>query len=90
MSVNYILRDRAGVARWAHNPKVGCSNHSPATNGKAPTNLVEAFSVYILSEIYSLTNNIDFELSLCFSKYNPLLKKEISMVSDILFSVENV
>jgi hypothetical protein len=26
-----ILRDRAGVARWAHNPKVGCSNHSPAT-----------------------------------------------------------
>ena len=27
----YILRDRAGVARWAHNPKVGCSNHSPAT-----------------------------------------------------------
>jgi hypothetical protein len=27
-----ILRDRAGVARWAHNPKVGCSNHSPATN----------------------------------------------------------
>jgi hypothetical protein len=27
-----ILRDRAGVARWAHNPKVGGSNPSPATN----------------------------------------------------------
>jgi hypothetical protein len=26
-----IVRDRAGVARWAHNPKVGCSNHPPAT-----------------------------------------------------------
>ena len=27
------MRDRAGVARWAHNPKVGCSNHPPATKG---------------------------------------------------------
>lgn len=32
---NKILRDRAGVARWAHNTKVGCSNHSPATIEKA-------------------------------------------------------
>ncbi len=30
-----IVRDRAGVARWAHNPKVGCSNHPPATKEKA-------------------------------------------------------
>jgi len=29
-----ILRDRAGVARWAHNPKVGGSNPSPATKKK--------------------------------------------------------
>jgi hypothetical protein len=27
-----IVRDRAGVARWAHNPKVVGSNPSPATN----------------------------------------------------------
>ena len=26
-----IVRDRAGVARWAHNPKVVGSNPSPAT-----------------------------------------------------------
>ena len=26
------MRDRAGVARWAHNPKVVGSNPSPATN----------------------------------------------------------
>ena len=26
------VRDRAGVARWAHNPKVVGSNPSPATN----------------------------------------------------------
>ena len=25
------LRDRAGVARWAHNPKVAGSNPAPAT-----------------------------------------------------------
>jgi hypothetical protein len=31
------LRDRAGVARWAHNPKAVCSNHTPATMG-APGN----------------------------------------------------
>ncbi len=30
-----ILRDRAGVARWAHNPKVGGSNPSPATKQNA-------------------------------------------------------
>ena len=36
-----ILRDRAGVARWAHNPKVGCSNHSPAT--KKPQFLLGLF-----------------------------------------------
>jgi hypothetical protein len=39
-----ILRDRAGVARWAHNPKVGCSNHSPATT-KASV-FTGAFYVY--------------------------------------------
>lgn len=27
------LRDRAVAARWAHNPKVVCSIHTPATNG---------------------------------------------------------
>ena len=27
-----ILRGRAGVARWAHNPKVTSSNLVPATN----------------------------------------------------------
>ena len=27
------MRDRAGVARWAHNPKVVGSNPSPATKG---------------------------------------------------------
>jgi hypothetical protein len=32
---NNILRDRAGVARWAHNPKVGGSNPSPATKYQA-------------------------------------------------------
>jgi hypothetical protein len=28
------MRDRAEVARWAHNPKVGGSIPSPATNIK--------------------------------------------------------
>jgi hypothetical protein len=39
----YILRDRAGVARWAHNPKVGCSNHSPATPKTAIEKSVAVF-----------------------------------------------
>jgi hypothetical protein len=30
--IKNIVRDRAGVARWAHNPKVVGSNPSPATN----------------------------------------------------------
>ena len=29
-----IVRDRAGVARWAHNPKVVGSNPAPATKFK--------------------------------------------------------
>ena len=29
----YLSRDGAVVARWAHNPEVGGSNPSPATNG---------------------------------------------------------
>ena len=46
------MRDRAGVARWAHNPKVVGSNPSPATKGKPRQtpgffNLME-FVVYIL------------------------------------------
>ena len=31
---NKILRDRAGVARWAHNPKVVSSSLAPATEQK--------------------------------------------------------
>jgi hypothetical protein len=31
-----IVRDRAGVARWAHNPKVGSSNLPPATRKTPP------------------------------------------------------
>ena|SRR5436190_1734383 len=34
-----IVRDRAGVARWAHNPKVVGSNPSPATNRTASVKL---------------------------------------------------
>ncbi len=30
-NIYIILRGRAGVARWAHNPKVEGSNPSPAT-----------------------------------------------------------
>ncbi len=30
---NYLSRDGAAVARWAHNPEVVGSNPSPATNG---------------------------------------------------------
>ena len=43
-----IVRDRAGVARWAHNPKVVGSNPSPATNKTAATYVV---AVFILSQI---------------------------------------
>ena len=49
---NITLRDRAGVARWAHNPKVGCSNHSPATT-KASV-FTGAFYVYSLSCMYGM------------------------------------
>ena len=50
---NKILRDRAGVARWAHNPKVGCSNHSPATKrGKSP----ETVTFFILPQFKALEN----------------------------------
>jgi len=45
------VRDRAGVARWAHNPKVVGSNPSPATKGnlgKSRGFLIMEHVVYIL------------------------------------------
>jgi hypothetical protein len=42
-----LSRGGAAVARWAHNPKVGGSNPSPATR-KAGTNWYRPFSVYAI------------------------------------------
>ena len=43
------------VARWAHNPKVVCSSHTPATKAKPVTNSIRLFlyitamfTVYVL------------------------------------------
>jgi len=51
------MRDRAGVARWAHNPKVVGSNPSPATSSLgsfAGAFLFMEYAVYIL---YSKKSN---------------------------------
>ena len=45
------MRDRAEVARWAHNPKVGGSNPSPATSRKP---------VFMAGFFLSFENNFNF------------------------------
>jgi putative endonuclease len=47
------VRDRAGVARWAHNPKVVGSNPSPATNKKSSAK-AEDFLIYMNFTVYVL------------------------------------
>ena len=39
------MRDRAGVARWAHNPKVVGSNPTPATKGN-PSAKLKGFFIF--------------------------------------------
>ena len=51
------MRDRAGVARWAHNPKVVGSNPSPATRASAIFAGAFLFMEYVVYILYSVGSN---------------------------------
>ncbi len=56
------LRGRAGVARWAHNPKVTSSNLVPATERKSSEENLPGFFVFI----GEITENIYLKMKINF------------------------
>ena len=55
------MRDRAGVARWAHNPKVVGSNPSPATKGNPQQTLgVFSYMEHVIYILYSAKSNRNY------------------------------